>query len=312
MNAFHTASIVIPTLNRHSILRETIKSLLDCDPIGSLLEIIVVDQSDEDNKDQSSQDAIFNHPLVKYYCVSFRGTTKARNFGTNAALGDIIIFVDDDVVVTNNFIQAHLSKYIINEITGVAGSVLHEGEQQISKNQLSVKQLKDLNLGRHTRFDLAFEYAPLWARGCNMSFRREWIVKLNGFDENFFGIALGEEPEFCHRMMAAGGKIIYAPDTVLLHVAYTIGGSRNESREKQRFMDTVENGVYYWNAVEPIFHKRWSGYFSLFKNMFGGLSRLISLRTPIKLVWIILAYFRGIKRFHKRHSTPPEILFTQP
>ncbi len=52
--------------------------------------------------------------------------------------------------------------------------------------------------------------------GAFMILKREEVLSLNGFDENYF--FYGEDNDLCKRFRDAGGKIIYFPKTKLTHL----------------------------------------------------------------------------------------------
>ena len=125
-----SASIVIPTLNRELVLCDTLSSILSVADGSGLVEIIVVDQSATHQPETLSRlEELSENPLIKYHRVIFRGTTKARNYGTRIARGEVVIFLDDDVLTPPGFVQAHLNQYSDPSIAGIAGCVIHADEK---------------------------------------------------------------------------------------------------------------------------------------------------------------------------------------
>ncbi|NCP34938.1 MAG: glycosyltransferase, partial [Armatimonadetes bacterium] len=86
-------SVVIPTINRHEILDQTVASLLDQTCTGQ--EIIVVDQS-ESAADCTS--GPLSDPRVRYFRVSRRGSPRGRNYGIARARAEIVFSGDDDII----------------------------------------------------------------------------------------------------------------------------------------------------------------------------------------------------------------------
>lgn len=297
------ASIVIPTLNRELVLCETLDSIISVADGTGLVEIIVVDQSASHQPETMIRlEALSKNPLVKYHRVTFRGTTKARNYGTKLAQGDVVIFLDDDVFTPPGFVQAHLNQYSNPSITGVAGCVIHEDEKKMEEWDLDPATVSRVKNGKQAIFNVGFPYEAKWARGCNMSFRREWILKVNGFDENFYGIAVGEEPEFCHRFIAAGGRIRYAPETELFHRFEANGGSRDQKDSKNSFVAYIDNYVYFFCCIEPNVIKRFVQITKLIKVSLINSKVLSSGLFSDHVHWCGIGVRQGLYRFSTRHQ----------
>ena len=104
-------SIVIPTYNRRPILEKCLIALetqvLPTEMLIEDYEVIVVDDGSTDDTIpwiQSSGDRL---PHVKLFERNHQGPAAARNFGVGVAQGDLIIFIDSDLVVTESFLAEH-------------------------------------------------------------------------------------------------------------------------------------------------------------------------------------------------------------
>ncbi|HBJ85856.1 MAG TPA: hypothetical protein DDZ88_18675 [Verrucomicrobiales bacterium] len=295
------ASIVIPTLNREAILCDTLDSIVSVADGSGLIEIIVVDQSPSHQSETLCRlEMLSKHPQVKYYQVTFRGTTRARNLGASLARGDVVIYVDDDVFTPPGFVQAHLDQYLNSTIAGVAGCVIHENERKLGECDLDPSTVSRVRSGKQVLFNAGFHYDAKWARGCNMSFRREWILKVGGFDENFYGIAVGEEPEFCHRLREAGGRIHFAPETELFHRLEASGGSRDQLNLRERFLAYVDNSVYFWCCTETHAFKRFWQIARLLRSSLTKSNVVFSGRFMDHLRWSMDGLLQGLERFSAR------------
>jgi glycosyltransferase involved in cell wall biosynthesis len=101
------ASIVIPTCGKWSRLRPTLTALANQRiPVGMRWEVFLVCDGVEPPEELRS---LFDKlPLQVIRLPEARGRGAARNAGITAARGETIILLDDDVVVTADFIVAHL------------------------------------------------------------------------------------------------------------------------------------------------------------------------------------------------------------
>ena len=97
-------SVIIPTYNEEDVIRECLESLSK--QTYRDLEIIVVD-------DGSTDGTISNIRGVKLLKQEHEGPGAARNLGVKESLGEIIVFVDADMVFKEDFIEK-----LIKPITG--------------------------------------------------------------------------------------------------------------------------------------------------------------------------------------------------
>src|ERR671938_501122 len=96
-------SIVIPTMRRPEILRDTLESVLECDPPA--FEVIVIDADPEQSARDVLEHIAPSPPPTFYYRTSVPSLTYQRNLGIDAATGDVIVFLDDDVVVPTSLFE---------------------------------------------------------------------------------------------------------------------------------------------------------------------------------------------------------------
>ena len=87
-----TVSVIIPTYNRASMLREAIQSVLD--QTYSDFEIIVVDDGSTDNTGDVV--SVFSDTRIRYVFQENRGRSNARNHALSLARGEYIAFLDSD------------------------------------------------------------------------------------------------------------------------------------------------------------------------------------------------------------------------
>lgn len=240
-----SVSVAIPTLNRREVLENTVHELL-ATPSRTLVEVLVVDQSDEPNSVlQNIQDA-----RLHYFHVPFKGLTKARNFAIARASGGVILFLDDDVTGLSKTVDAHAKAHARYNVEIVTGPALSPGKDLISADCLSPTECRTLALGRGLNMQAGFVYSPIYALGCNVSFRRDVFARCGGFDENFVGSAVGEDAEMSHRVRMNFGRIIYDPDASVIHLSVPSGGCRDETQELRRFETEILNAHYFHHRIE--------------------------------------------------------------
>ena len=130
-------SVIIPTINRHSDLRNTIVDLLK--QTHRKFEIIVVDQSSSiDCKEMLALDK-----RIRYvHRPDFSSASKARNLGIALSVYEILLFLDDDVVIdTIDFLVEHLRPYKDQNVPGVVGCILEKRVEQEITYKRSIMSL---------------------------------------------------------------------------------------------------------------------------------------------------------------------------
>lgn len=105
-------SIIIPTYNRYSQLVRTIDHLVSQILAHELLESVEVLVVDDGSRAAiSSQIRNYlghdHHGFLRYLALpENKGASAARNAGVEASEGGVLVFLDDDIVPTDNFISA--------------------------------------------------------------------------------------------------------------------------------------------------------------------------------------------------------------
>jgi GT2 family glycosyltransferase len=146
----------------------------------------------------------------------------ARNVGLDLARGQIAIFLDDDVIPHRGLVEAHLAAYDDPRVGGVAGRILDQGHED---GALPHPKVFDPQDGwRHAHFDHAQPGDVMTSRGCNMSFRRELLMRLRGFDGRLQ--MWRDDTDMCFRVRDAGYAIRFVPAASLMHLASASGGTR--------------------------------------------------------------------------------------
>ncbi len=196
-------SIIIPTCDRPFLLKHCIERVL-AQPYPHK-EIIVVDSSSS-NK---SEAVVAQFPDV--INVRIRGQRnnrpQAKNKGMTYASGDIIAFIDDDSMVYPNWLETVLEIHRDDTIGAAGGRVVRAPEPY--RDELSgPPRMTVTRSGR-----VIWEGAELVSTervdvdhliSCNISFRRDALEQVGGFDPNYTLTSLREETDICIRVKKAG------------------------------------------------------------------------------------------------------------
>ncbi|MDJ0797979.1 MAG: hormogonium polysaccharide biosynthesis glycosyltransferase HpsN [Calothrix sp. MO_167.B12] len=245
MNDYPLISVIIPTYGREEPLRDSLIDVLKQDYPN--FEILVVDQTPKHQPEITNYlEELANQDKIKWFRLEWASLPGARNYAIRRSLGEIILFIDDDVQLTPNFLATHAKNYRNNpEIGAVAGRVFDRMKLGESGGKLQIDylppQAMDPGIAWY-HIDLVHTVKPqqvLSVRGCNMSFRRD-IFTQHGlrFDERFRGSAVREESDFCLRLRQTGYKIWYDPEAYLVHLGEETGGCHDISTRSTKYQLT--------------------------------------------------------------------------
>jgi peptidoglycan/xylan/chitin deacetylase (PgdA/CDA1 family) len=217
-------SVVVTTWRRPVLLSDTLASLTR--QSYRPFEIIVVCDGEDADVRAIARDFREECPVRWIFHPVNRGLPAARNTGARAAQGDIVLFLDDDVVADSELITAHMGHYrsvdqhrrlavwsLTNEdrytpASSYMSQRLHEAWKEVL-NAFSVV------LGA-TGTDSIGEKVELFTYfGLNCSIRRDLFLNMGGFNE-FFRDS-DEEREFGMRLYVAGVEFIFEPRRLLTH-----------------------------------------------------------------------------------------------
>ena len=264
-------SIIIPTYKREKILCQTIDSVISELNKSSLedgeYEFIIVDQTKEHSDEVTSYlNRLVIFPYIVYIYESLANLPNARNIGLSHATGEIILFLDDDVVLHSGFFDKLLQAYKEHpEVSSVIGNDILKNES--GENILLQSQSRLKKIIRNcftpifcwekasviTRFGLLLSnreninkasYAES-GRGCLMSFTRHSLSVIGGFDNNYQGNALREESDLFKRLKDGGYIVYFDPSIVVDHIMANVGGCRVE-RSSEYWQTFFNNQVYFY------------------------------------------------------------------
>ncbi|MCX5932503.1 MAG: glycosyltransferase family A protein [Cyanobacteria bacterium] len=102
-------SVVIPTYNRRPILEKALLALEDqrLEPPLQDYEVVVVDDGSTDGTAEWLRQEAERFPHVRLVEQDHGGPAEGRNRGVDHARGDVIVFIDSDLVVTGTFLLEH-------------------------------------------------------------------------------------------------------------------------------------------------------------------------------------------------------------
>ena len=225
-------SVIIPTYNRPEELKNCVKSLLE--QTVKPYEIIIVNDGNlkEPPLEKECREAGIRY---LYFKKDTPGLTASRNLGIKASTGDIIFFLDDDVILNPDYIEEILSVYkedATGRVGGVGGAITNPKPIKLIQRLRRIVNIVFLISGFHEGKVLASGFSTNYGTtgspirkktevdflsGGVSAFRRE-IFDSFSFDTGFFHkYRIGEDKEFTYRV-SRKYKLISTPDAKLLHM----------------------------------------------------------------------------------------------
>ena len=162
-------SIIIPTYNRRDILVKCLASLFDQTYPSDSYEVILVDDGSTDATDEMVRSLRPTCRFVYLKQENKRQAAATRNVGIKNAIGEIVIFIDSDIISTRELVADHAEYHRRKENLILQGPVIHTADFE---NPLSQKpRLRDISR--------AFFCTS------NVSVRRKYLLEVGLFDESF-------------------------------------------------------------------------------------------------------------------------------
>lgn len=194
-------SVIIPTMNRRDIVLRTVDSVLQQDYPAPEYEIIVIVDGATDGT-AGALHSFDTESRLRIIEQVNRGLPGARNSGFRIAEGELLIFLDDDMICTQGWLRAHVTAHeakSYDEIVGL-GAIYVSADHPISlaAEMFSTGQGAEFLLHR----DFPEEPWPenVWSFA-NTSISRELLQRLGGFDERF---RMREDGELGVRLLKVG------------------------------------------------------------------------------------------------------------
>ncbi|MEB3265033.1 MAG: glycosyltransferase family 2 protein [Cyanobacteriota bacterium] len=201
-------SVVIPTYNRLPILRQCLRSLEQqqlAGPVASF-EVVLVDDGSTDATVSWLQEHAGEFPHLRLIQQDHGGPASGRNRGVEAAKGDVIVFMDSDLVVTPSFLASHA--------TALAADWRRRGDRLSFTYGavINTANFEDPTSERHKLRDLSWAY---FATG-NVAIERQLLERAGLFDPAFrlYG---WEDLELGERLRRLGVRLVRCPEAVGYH-----------------------------------------------------------------------------------------------
>ncbi|MHA3980124.1 glycosyltransferase [Halovulum sp. GXIMD14794] len=194
-------SVVVCSYNGGRTIAETLDHLSRLEYPD--YEIIVVNDGSTDGTA-----AIADREGVHLISTENRGLSAARNTGFENATGEIVAYIDDDAYPDPHWLHYLAQGFKSPDIHAVGGPNLAPPEDPDLAECVANAPGGPIHV---LSSDDVAEHIP----GCNMSFRRNALVAIGGFDPRFR--VAGDDVDVCWRIEEAGGVIGFSHSAMVWH-----------------------------------------------------------------------------------------------
>jgi glycosyltransferase involved in cell wall biosynthesis/peptidoglycan/xylan/chitin deacetylase (PgdA/CDA1 family) len=207
-------SVIIATYNRRESLARCLATLFDQDlPVDEYEIVVVVDGSADGTNEMLHSFLVRGHLVVVEQ--ENQGQTAALNAGVKAARGEIVLFLDDDLLCDSRLLSTHVAAH------AQAVPILAFGRMRglLVQSSSSVERWTCENLERYYE-RLENDPRPRWPddawAGPNCSVARAVFLQSGGYDEKLFP-RRGEDVDLGFRLWKMGVDFHFCPLAITSH-----------------------------------------------------------------------------------------------
>jgi hypothetical protein len=235
--------VVISTFNRADSLRLILDGLTLLDYPD--FEVVVVNGPSTDGTDAVLREW---EGRIKVLSTPERNLSMSRNLGIAGAAGEVVAFIDDDAYPDPDWLDRLAVAYADEEVAGAGGPVYdHTGYTfQIFYNigNRFGTSWTGWPAGHDPTAVLNRPYSNAYPSllGANSSFRRDRLVEIGGFDEEFEYYL--DETDVCVRLVDRGHVIRTLADAFVYH-KFLPSHLRTERRALRDRFSVIKNRLYF-------------------------------------------------------------------
>ncbi len=178
-------------------------------------EVIVVDNASTDETVQTVRDAELDVELILNEVG--RGPGVANNQGARVARGELLVFMNPDVWVNEDWLSILVARLHDHPDVGIISPTMLAPGEAAPPPGTPLRESAGVS-------------------GASMMVRRAAWEDLGGFDETFF--LYWDDTELCFRTWLLGWRILIDPEATVVHEAHGSVGSANWAPQQ------IRNGLY--------------------------------------------------------------------
>jgi len=219
-------SIIVPAYNEALYIGACLQGVQNLDYPPSRIQTIVVDNGSSDGTaDIARQSGV----TVVELSSGFVGAV--RNFGADAAEGDILAFIDGDCVPDPSWLRVAVSILLEdNAIGAVGGCCLAPADSTWVERAWEAPRKEG-------------GVVPALAAS-SLVMRRRLFEELGGFNES---LSAGEDDEFSHRIQVSGKRLVYSPVCTVYHLGWPKSLAEVFNRQRWQGSTQLDTARHWWD-----------------------------------------------------------------
>lgn len=276
-----TLTVAVSTFNRNDDLSRCLEALDR--QIHKDFDVIISNGGEYEGVKQVAEQ--FKRFKVKIVNQERKGIVEGRNLGWIHSTSDIVCFIDDDLLVTPEWLIQVRDVFLSDEkIGGVSGPTIIPKERLNNRDLVSL--LEEFKTSRNILVRLAGKlYVSIilenkikdvgkilksgaftpgsnyedclnlpaivevdYLEACHMCFRRKLLEELNGFDYIYEGTGEWNEPDFSFKVRTKGYKLVFNPRAVTYHCISQSGVFKARTNSYERSKNFI---FFYMRWIKP-------------------------------------------------------------
>lgn len=199
-------SVIIPTYNRLFSLKDTIKSLEAQSLDVGEFEVIVVDDGSNDRTYEWLSEYRGRLDLKCVRHPTNRGTATTRNDGIRTAKGDVIVFLDDDMMADRDLLSVYLNAHQVEDGVFI-GNVIYKKNAR-ERALLQYLSTRGVHKGKK-------DFTCFITQ--NASVKKKDAIDAGLFDDSIPCFFQGEDIEFAYKLSLLNKRFVYIKEAVAFH-----------------------------------------------------------------------------------------------
>jgi GT2 family glycosyltransferase len=245
--AFPTVSIIIPIHGKIDITLDCLRSI-SANPQKTDFEIIIVDDFSPD----SSIKWLSRIPGIRVIkTLENRGFIESCNEGAAAGRGKFVHFLNNDTLVTPNWLDALVETFSSHTNVGMVGSKLLYPDGKLQEAGGII--WKDCSAWNYGRFDdpnkPEYNYARQvdYCSGASLLIEKELFFSFGGFDMHF-APAYCEDSDLALKVTQSGLRVMYQPASTIYHLEGATSGRDLNSGAKSHQVINSQKLAQRWSV----------------------------------------------------------------
>jgi GT2 family glycosyltransferase len=232
-------SVIIPTYEREKELRDSVAAMLS-QPYTDY-EVIVVDQTPF-HEPETARFLAQVDSQIRYFKLPRPGLLGALNLGAQQATGEVLLFIDDDIVPADDLIGRHMGSFDDPSVGAVVGRVIDDRnlvveDAPVGRVKVTGEVMASFSATRPAEAETV--------AGGNVAVRKSVFADIGGFPTGYIGTAVFWEADLGCAVRKRGYRIRFAPDAEVFHLRAPTGGCRNRVEGVRRDYAVYHNALLF-------------------------------------------------------------------